>query len=123
MALLTKLPLGPLIWDDRGSWGIGHTKVRRAFPSWNRSILTEIYLCPACSCHERLRMETPGQGAAWAAPGPLATFFVSEPDSFDAPAGRDYYSLAAEFVPVAARPLARALQVGVCLSCPAHVES
>jgi hypothetical protein len=22
------------------------------FPSWNRSILTEIYLCHACSCHE-----------------------------------------------------------------------
>jgi hypothetical protein len=26
-----------------------------------RSILTEIYLCHACSCHELLRMETPGQ--------------------------------------------------------------
>ena len=24
----------------------------RAFPSWNRSTLTEIYLCHACSCHE-----------------------------------------------------------------------
>jgi hypothetical protein len=35
--------------------------VRRAFPSWNRSILTEIYLCHACSCHEILRMEMPGQ--------------------------------------------------------------
>eukprot|EP01047_Picozoa_sp_COSAG01_P021962 COSAG01_NODE_1290_length_10882_cov_25.926922_10_plen_63_part_00 len=23
--------------------------VRRPFPSWNRSILTEIYLCHACS--------------------------------------------------------------------------
>jgi hypothetical protein len=28
------------------------------FPSWNRSILTEIYLCPACSCQEILRAET-----------------------------------------------------------------
>jgi hypothetical protein len=26
-----------------------------------RSVLTEIYLCHTCSCHERLRMETPGQ--------------------------------------------------------------
>jgi hypothetical protein len=30
-------------------------------PSWNRSILTEIYLCHACSCHEILRMETARQ--------------------------------------------------------------
>jgi hypothetical protein len=27
-------------------------QVSRAFPSWNRSILTEIYLCHACSYHE-----------------------------------------------------------------------
>jgi hypothetical protein len=27
-----------------------------------RSILTEIYLCRTCSCHEILRVETPGQG-------------------------------------------------------------
>jgi hypothetical protein len=41
-----------------GTWA----HVSRAFPSWNRSILTEIYLCHACSYHEdRLRMETPGQ--------------------------------------------------------------
>jgi hypothetical protein len=33
--------------------------VCQAFPL---SILTEIYLCRACSCHEILRMETPGQG-------------------------------------------------------------
>jgi hypothetical protein len=26
--------------------------VSRAFPPWNRSILTEMYLCHACSCHE-----------------------------------------------------------------------
>jgi hypothetical protein len=25
-------------------------QVSRPFPSWNRSILTEIYLCHACSC-------------------------------------------------------------------------
>jgi hypothetical protein len=39
--------------------------VSRPFPSWNRSILTEIYLCHACSCQEVLRTETAGQcGAA-----------------------------------------------------------
>jgi hypothetical protein len=26
--------------------------VSRAFPSWNRSILTEIYLCHPCSCSD-----------------------------------------------------------------------
>eukprot|EP01047_Picozoa_sp_COSAG01_P014532 COSAG01_NODE_710_length_14110_cov_94.506745_1_plen_81_part_00 len=37
------------------------------FPSWNRSILTEIYLCHACSCQEILRTETAGQGLQTAA--------------------------------------------------------
>jgi hypothetical protein len=37
-------------------------KVSRPFSSWMRSILAEIYLCHACSAHEILRMETPGQG-------------------------------------------------------------
>eukprot|EP01047_Picozoa_sp_COSAG01_P042193 COSAG01_NODE_3669_length_5811_cov_6.420868_6_plen_47_part_00 len=32
----------------------------RAFPSLNRSILTDIYLCHACS-YQKLMMETPGQ--------------------------------------------------------------
>jgi clusterin-associated protein 1 len=36
-------------------------EVSRPFPSWNRSILTEIYLCHACSCQEILRAETAGQ--------------------------------------------------------------
>ena len=36
--------------------------VSRPFPSWNRSILTEIYLCHACSCQEILRTETAGTG-------------------------------------------------------------
>jgi hypothetical protein len=36
--------------------------VRQAFPSMMRSILTEIYLCHACSCQEILRVETrPGR--------------------------------------------------------------
>jgi hypothetical protein len=35
--------------------------VSRPFPSWNRSILTEVYLCHACSCQEILRTETAGQ--------------------------------------------------------------
>jgi hypothetical protein len=33
----------------------------RPFSSWNRPILTEIYLCHACSCQEILMLETPGQ--------------------------------------------------------------
>jgi hypothetical protein len=47
------------------------------FHPW-RSILTEIYLCHACSCHEILRMETPGQGRlswlwrpCWRHPAPV----------------------------------------------------
>jgi tRNA wybutosine-synthesizing protein 1 len=35
--------------------------VSRPFPSWNRSILAEIYLCHACSCREVPRTETAGQ--------------------------------------------------------------
>jgi hypothetical protein len=35
--------------------------VSRPFPSWNRSILTEIHLCHACSCQEILRVETARQ--------------------------------------------------------------
>eukprot|EP01047_Picozoa_sp_COSAG01_P052758 COSAG01_NODE_5582_length_4168_cov_2.695257_2_plen_119_part_00 len=33
----------------------------RPFPSWDRSILAEIYLCHACSCQEILSTETAGQ--------------------------------------------------------------
>eukprot|EP01047_Picozoa_sp_COSAG01_P071410 COSAG01_NODE_11073_length_2013_cov_2.408046_4_plen_47_part_00 len=29
-------------------------QVSWAFPSWNRSILTEIYLCHARSCHRNI---------------------------------------------------------------------
>jgi hypothetical protein len=38
--------------------------VSRPFPSSNRSMLAEIYLCHACSCHEILRAGTAGQAAA-----------------------------------------------------------
>jgi hypothetical protein len=38
--------------------------VSRPFPSWDRSILTEIYLCHACSCQEIFRTETAEQAAA-----------------------------------------------------------
>jgi hypothetical protein len=38
--------------------------VSRPFPSWNRSMLTEIYLCHTCSCQEILRTETVGQAKA-----------------------------------------------------------
>jgi hypothetical protein len=37
--------------------------VSRPFPSWHRSISTEIYLCHACSCQEILRTETAGQAS------------------------------------------------------------
>jgi hypothetical protein len=40
------------------------------FPSWNRSILTEIYLCHACSCPEVLRTETAGQVSEGQVPSP-----------------------------------------------------
>eukprot|EP01047_Picozoa_sp_COSAG01_P045138 COSAG01_NODE_4135_length_5315_cov_134.343750_5_plen_114_part_00 len=44
--------------------------VSRPFPSWNRSILTEIYLCHACSGQEILRTETAGQvSIVWAGYG------------------------------------------------------
>eukprot|EP01047_Picozoa_sp_COSAG01_P012431 COSAG01_NODE_561_length_15460_cov_95.444307_3_plen_79_part_00 len=33
-------------------WSGEWWRVSRAFPSWNRSILAEIYLCHACSDHE-----------------------------------------------------------------------
>jgi hypothetical protein len=36
-------------------------QVSRPFPSWNWSILTDIYLCHACSDHEILRVETARQ--------------------------------------------------------------
>jgi hypothetical protein len=42
--------------------------VSRPFPSWNRPILTEIYLCHACSCQEILRAETARQGRGLGAP-------------------------------------------------------
>jgi hypothetical protein len=45
-----------------GATTLDKVGVSRPFPSWNRSILTEIYLCHACSCHEILRTETAGQG-------------------------------------------------------------
>jgi hypothetical protein len=35
--------------------------VSRAFPSWDRSILTEIYLCHACSYHHEVEDGNPGQ--------------------------------------------------------------
>jgi hypothetical protein len=43
-------------------WTVDHRRVSRPFPSRNRSILTEIYLCHACSCQEISRTETAGQG-------------------------------------------------------------
>jgi hypothetical protein len=39
----------PRCWGGRGTAG---TDVSRAFPSCTRSMLTEIYLCHDCSCHD-----------------------------------------------------------------------
>eukprot|EP01047_Picozoa_sp_COSAG01_P005143 COSAG01_NODE_173_length_23099_cov_37.564783_15_plen_108_part_00 len=50
--------------------GDGCQHVSRPFPSWNRSILTEIYLCHACSCQEMLRTETAGQVITGVGPQP-----------------------------------------------------
>jgi hypothetical protein len=52
------------------TWLRTHSTAKGGFPSWNRSILTEIYLCHACSCQEISRSETAGQGAAPAAARP-----------------------------------------------------
>jgi hypothetical protein len=35
-------------------WPEGMEAASRAFPSWNRSILTEIYLCRACSSYHEI---------------------------------------------------------------------
>eukprot|EP01049_Picozoa_sp_SAG25_P001979 SAG25_NODE_97_length_15788_cov_5.361910_4_plen_479_part_00 len=42
-----------LLTTEQAGWRLGLIVVSRAFPSWNRSILTEIYLCHACSCHRK----------------------------------------------------------------------
>jgi hypothetical protein len=41
------------LWPERAEAIAEAEGVSRAFPAWNRSILTEIYLCHACSCHDR----------------------------------------------------------------------
>jgi hypothetical protein len=52
--------------DESGAVDLGAVaeaaEVSRPFPSWNRSILTEISLCHACSRQEILRVETARQG-------------------------------------------------------------
>jgi hypothetical protein len=55
-----------------GAWlqlrdALDYADVSRPFPSWNRSILTEIYLCHACSCQEILKTETAGQATRFPA--------------------------------------------------------
>jgi hypothetical protein len=52
----TDADTGAVEWDDSKvarlqKQALG-AAVSRAFPSWDRSILTEIYLCHACSYHE-----------------------------------------------------------------------
>jgi hypothetical protein len=41
-----------------------------------RSILTEIYLCHTCSCHEILRLETPGPPALTKHAKPKKPFYA-----------------------------------------------
>jgi hypothetical protein len=69
--------------DHRGgAWR--RQRVSRAFPSWKRSILAEIYLCHACSYHEIIEdMGTPGQaleqlGRALLAADPARTGGLAE---------------------------------------------
>jgi hypothetical protein len=50
--------------EEEGSGSPGTGAVSRPFPSWDRSILTEIYLCHTCSCQEIFRTETAEQAAA-----------------------------------------------------------
>jgi hypothetical protein len=52
--------MGPGFWHYRLGWG-AEFAVSRAFPSWNRSILTEISLCHACSDHEVEDGNAPGR--------------------------------------------------------------
>jgi hypothetical protein len=39
-------------FESQGGAPARRRRVSRAFPSWKRSLLTEIYLCHACSDHE-----------------------------------------------------------------------
>jgi hypothetical protein len=77
-------PLPRVSVDDPGP-------VSRAFPSWKRSILAEIYLCHACSYHEIEDMETPGQVSAALPPGWAQ---ASDPSS-----GKVYYYKGARELP------------------------
>jgi hypothetical protein len=47
--------------EELASAAAAAAAVGRAFPSWKRSILTEIDLCHACASQEILRMDTPGR--------------------------------------------------------------
>eukprot|EP01047_Picozoa_sp_COSAG01_P032097 COSAG01_NODE_2306_length_7946_cov_4.903148_1_plen_218_part_00 len=84
--------------------------VSRAFPSWNRSILTEVHLCHACSI-TKLRMETPGQAdrARWQA-RPTTASTICEREGGEA-AG--CYGGAACVV----QPLQRLAQHSTCIAC------
>eukprot|EP01047_Picozoa_sp_COSAG01_P013417 COSAG01_NODE_629_length_14689_cov_298.955517_7_plen_370_part_00 len=70
------------LWPERAEAIAEAEGVSRPFPSWNRSILAEIYLCHACSCQEILRTETAGQGGHrpddWAVPARPAARSVAQ---------------------------------------------
>jgi hypothetical protein len=79
-ALIDRNPLASLQGGDHVIGGCAPPiVVSRPFPSWNRSISTEIYLCHACSCQEILRTETAGQvaGIAVASMPAMATANVA----------------------------------------------
>jgi hypothetical protein len=73
--LSTALADTPVTWH-RLEWS-------RAFPSWNRSILTEIYLCNSCSDHEihGHRTDTPNE---------VPDSFLSSNPSLDWPLRKTY---------------------------------
>eukprot|EP01047_Picozoa_sp_COSAG01_P052757 COSAG01_NODE_5582_length_4168_cov_2.695257_1_plen_382_part_00 len=63
--------------DDRRWFPVHNPRgVSRPFSSWDRSILTEIYLCHACSCQEILRAETAGKVALLGRASPRAPWTV-----------------------------------------------
>eukprot|EP01047_Picozoa_sp_COSAG01_P066673 COSAG01_NODE_9251_length_2504_cov_2.227027_4_plen_163_part_00 len=73
--------------------------VSRPFPSWNRPILTEIYLCHACSCQEILRVETARQAGlatgVWSGPADPRLAALTRVERSFTPCVIDYHALPA----------------------------
>jgi hypothetical protein len=80
------------------------TKVSRAFPSCTRSILTEIYLCHACSCHE-IKADNAWTGHRPHGALPRARAARGQPQDTAGAAGGDMHIMHTYFHPCA-RPVA-----------------